>query len=78
MKWLDEHGVKYELVDVISNKAAFDEMVVLSGQTLAPVIDVDGKILANFGPDELARFWKKLCRQPEAFQTDTNNNAADS
>jgi hypothetical protein len=34
----------------------FAEMVKLSGQTLAPVIDVDGKILADFGPDELAKF----------------------
>jgi hypothetical protein len=34
-------------------------MVKLSGQTLAPVIDVDGKILADFGPPELAVFWKK-------------------
>jgi hypothetical protein len=36
-----------------------DEMVRLSGQTLAPVIDVDGKILADFGPEELEKFWEK-------------------
>jgi len=36
------------------------EMVRLSGQTLAPVIEVDGKILADFGPEELAPFWEKL------------------
>jgi glutaredoxin 3 len=35
-------------------------MVKLSGQTLAPVIDVDGKILADFGPEELEKFWEKL------------------
>jgi len=35
-------------------------MVKLSGQTYAPVIDVDGKILADFGPEELAEFWEKL------------------
>ena len=34
-------------------------MVKLSGQSLAPVIDVDGKILADFGPEELAAFWEK-------------------
>jgi hypothetical protein len=38
------------------------EMVNLSGQTCAPVIDVDGKILADFGPEELAVFWEKLPR----------------
>jgi NADH:ubiquinone oxidoreductase subunit E len=27
----------------------------LSGQELAPVIEVDGKVLADFGPEELAK-----------------------
>ena len=57
--WLNAHGVQYEKLDVISNRAAFDEMVKLSGQTLAPVIDVDEKILADFGPEELEAFWKQ-------------------
>jgi monothiol glutaredoxin len=35
----------------------------LSGQTLAPVIDVDGEVLADFGPDELENFWEKLKQQ---------------
>jgi len=60
MNWLDAHDVEYEVLDVISNDAAYEEMVKLSGQELAPVIDVDGKILADFGPDQLAAFWKKL------------------
>ena len=60
MRWLDERGVKYETLDVIADTAAYDEMVELSGQTLAPVIDVDGEILADFGPEELAKFWEKL------------------
>jgi hypothetical protein len=47
-------------VDVIADEAAFDEMIRLSGQELAPVIDVNGEILADFGPDQLARFWEKL------------------
>ena len=58
--WLDERGIKYETLDVISDSKAMTEMVKLSGQTFAPVIDVDGKILADFGPDELAVFWEKI------------------
>ena len=58
--WLDQHGIKYEIVDVIADSEAFAEMVTLSGQELAPVIDVDGKILADFGPEELAEFWKQF------------------
>ncbi len=56
--WLDAQGVKYETFDVIADSKAMTEMVNLSGQRFAPVIDVDGKILADFGPDELARFWE--------------------
>jgi glutaredoxin len=59
MRWLDENGIEYETLDVIANEAAFDEMVRLSGQDLAPVIEVDGKVLADFGPEQLARFWEK-------------------
>lgn len=60
MHWLDAHGVKYEEIDVIADEAAYDEMIRLSDQDLAPVIDVDGEVLADFGPDDLARFWKDL------------------
>ena len=35
----------------------------ISGQTLAPVIDVHGEILADFGPEELAKFWEKMKRK---------------
>lgn len=60
MHWLDDHGIEYEKLDVIGDGAAFEEMVRLSGQELAPVIEVDGKVLADFGPEELAKFWEKL------------------
>jgi glutaredoxin 3 len=60
MRWLDERGIKYETFDVISDREAYDEMIKLSGQSLAPVIEVDGEVLADFGPNELAEFWEKL------------------
>jgi len=63
MRWLNEHGIQYEIVDVIASEEAYDEMIRLSGQELAPVIDVDGEILADFGPEQLARFWEKLNRE---------------
>ena len=59
-QWLDERSIKYEKLDVVADCEAFAEMVRLSGQELAPVIDVEGKILADFGPEELATFWKTL------------------
>lgn len=63
MHWLDEHEVAYEKVDVIADESAFDEMIRLSGQDLAPVIEVDGEVLADFGPDQLAEFWSRLERK---------------
>jgi glutaredoxin len=65
-EWLATRGITYTTLDVIADPAAFDEMRRLSGQTLAPVIEVDGQILADFGPDELAVFWERLARDTAA------------
>ncbi len=35
-------------------------MIRLSGQDLAPVIQAGGKVLADFGPEQLPAFWKKI------------------
>ena len=66
MEWLDTRGISYETLDVISDAAARKEMFQLSGQSLAPVIDVDGEILADFDTDQLARFWKQLETQEQS------------
>jgi glutaredoxin len=58
--WLDSHGVEYEKINVMDDEAAYDEMIRLSGQDLAPVLDADGEILADFGPDQLPEFWRRL------------------
>ena len=64
MDWLDDHGIRYEVLDVIADQAAYEEMAQLSGQTLAPVMQVDGRLLADFGARELEAFWKELTAQP--------------
>ena len=60
IEWLDSRGIKYEVLDVISDTAARKEMFQLSGQTLAPTIDVDGEILADFDTGQLEEFWREL------------------
>jgi len=60
MAWLDRQNLPYETIDVIADPAAFEEMVRLSGQTFAPVLEVDGKILADFGAEQLPGFFEKL------------------
>ena len=57
--WLDEHRINYETIDVSTDATAFKEMVALSDQSKAPVIEVDGKILADFGAAELEAWWEK-------------------
>ena len=59
-EWLDQRGISYDLIDVTSDRAGRKEMQELSGQTLAPVIEVDGQILADFDTDQLAVFWKQF------------------
>lgn len=58
--WLDVHDVKYELIDVTADNNAYKEMIRLSGQDYAPVLDANGEILADFGPEELEKFWSRL------------------
>jgi len=60
MHWLDAHDVEYEKIDVIADESAYDEMIRLSGQDLAPVLDADGEILADFAPDQLPEFLKRV------------------
>ena len=60
MDWLNERGIRYEVLDVISDSAARKEMFRLSGQSLTPTIDVDGEILADFDTGQLEKFWREL------------------
>ena len=60
MDWLDDHAIQYEVLDVIANEHAYEEMYRLSDQTFTPVIEVDRQILADFGARELAAFWRSL------------------
>jgi len=69
MQWLDQRGIDYEEIDVMSDESAYDEMMRLSGQELAPVIDVDGEILADFGPDQLEDFWRELEKKNARIET---------
>ena len=63
-RFLDQRGYRYEEVDVQKDRAAYQEMIKISGQTLTPTLDVDGKVLADFGPDELEVFLREEKIQP--------------
>lgn len=59
IEFLDEHGIGYRLKEVTTDAAAADEMERKSGQTKAPTLDWDGKVLADFGTDELVPFLRQ-------------------
>lgn len=54
--FLDEHGIAYTQKEVRGDLAAYEEMRQKSGQTKAPTLDWHGKILADFGVEELKPF----------------------
>lgn len=58
MAWLDARGLNYEKLDVIANAEYRAQMFTLSGQSLAPVIEVNGQVLADFDPDQLEQWWR--------------------
>lgn len=55
---LHKLGVKYERREVRSNAEYFNKMKEISGQSKAPVLDIDGRILADFGVEQLPAFLK--------------------
>jgi glutaredoxin len=56
--WLDERGWKFVSRDVGADASARQRAVGLSGQTLVPVIEVDGLVLGDFDVGQLERFLK--------------------
>jgi len=59
VEFMDSHGVSYREKNVSNDSSAMAEMQRKSGQTLAPTLDWNGKILADFGVDELVPFLQK-------------------
>ena len=47
----------------MADEIAYDEMIRLSGQELAPVIEVEGEVLADFGPEQLPGFFSRVERK---------------
>ncbi len=54
--FLSEHGIGYREVNVSKDAAAASTMQRISHQTRAPVLDWHGRILADFGLEELKPF----------------------
>jgi len=57
--YLERKKIEVKTLVVSNNREAMQEMIERSGQSKAPTMDWHGKILADFGVDELVPFLKK-------------------
>lgn len=53
--FLAERGIVYQDIDVATDAERAQEMIQKSGQMGVPVIDIEGKIIIGFNPDELEK-----------------------
>jgi len=59
-EWLETRGFAYRRVDVISDRAAYSRMREISGQTLAPTLEMmDGEVLPDFDTGQLEKFLRR-------------------
>ena len=56
LAWLDQHGYSYEVREVLQDPEAMARMREISGQSLTPTLEVDGKVLADFDTGQLSAF----------------------
>ena len=56
VEFLRKYGIEYEEKNVTSDSQAFAEMKKKSSQSKAPTLDWHGRILPDFGVDELKAF----------------------
>lgn len=59
VEFMNSHGIGHREKDVTADGGAMREMQQKSGQGKAPTLDWRGKILADFGVDELVPFLRK-------------------
>ena len=58
-EYLNKHGYKYERIDVRLDRAAFDDLKRISGQSYTPTLVKGDLVLPDFEPDELEDFLKR-------------------
>jgi len=53
---LRKHGLDFEDIDIINNRANYAEMVSKSGQPLSPCVEIDGVMLADVSGEEVENY----------------------
>jgi glutaredoxin len=77
---MQKHGLAYEDIDIINNRANYAEMVEKSGQPLSPCVEIDGVMLADVSGEEVENYLlsNNLVRASEAAtEVPTNAGCSD-
>ena len=53
---LRKHGLEFDDIDIINNRANYAEMVQKSGQPLSPCVEIDGVMLADISGEEVENY----------------------
>lgn len=61
---MQERGYEFEKIDVEADRGAYQKMIALSGQSFTPTLEVNGQVLADFGPEELEVFLRQNAINP--------------
>ena len=58
-EFLKKHNIQFKEINVTEDRKAFEEMIKKSGQTKAPVVEIDGHLLIDTDADEVERYLKR-------------------
>jgi monothiol glutaredoxin len=71
-----KHQLAFEDIDIINQRANYEEMVRKSGQPLSPCVEIDGVMLADISGDEVEKYMlEKGLIKPVSAETDVPTNA---
>ena len=57
--FLKKYNIQFKEINVTESREAFDEMIKKSGQSKAPVVEIDGHLLIDTDADEVERYLKQ-------------------
>lgn len=73
---LRKYSLPFEDIDIINNRANYEEMVRKSAQPLSPCVEVDGVMLADISGEEVENYMlANNLVKPTAVTVDANLNA---
>ena len=71
-----KHSLAFEDIDIINNRANYEEMVRKSGQPLSPCVEIDGVMLADISGEEVENYLlSNDLVKPADIATDVPTNA---